>query len=49
MTELATWSAAHGCTTAYLQMLSDNLPARALYDRLGFTVHHHYAYRSPTD
>jgi ribosomal protein S18 acetylase RimI-like enzyme len=30
-------------------MLSDNLPARALYDRLGFTVHHHYAYRSPTD
>lgn len=49
MTALATWAAEQRCTTVYLQLLADNRPARSLYDRLGFTVHHHYAYRSPTD
>lgn len=41
--------AAHGRTQgarhAYLQVSSENAPARAMYDALGLTVHHAYRYR----
>ena len=47
MHELASWATDAGCTRAYLQVLEDNEPARSLYDRLGFDVHHRYEYRSP--
>jgi GNAT superfamily N-acetyltransferase len=37
---------AKGVTVAWLQVESDNEPAKALYDELGFTDHHRYHYRS---
>lgn len=42
---LAGWAATHGATTTYLQVEADNAAARRLYDTLGFTPHHRYAYR----
>ena len=36
-----------GATAAYLQVEADNEGARTLYDRLGFTDHHHYRYWRP--
>ena len=44
MAELLDWGAERGATTAYLQVLGDNARAFALYDGLGFTVHHRYRY-----
>ena len=44
MAELLEWGAERGATTAYLQVLGDNTPALALYDGLGFAVHHRYRY-----
>jgi ribosomal protein S18 acetylase RimI-like enzyme len=44
MVALVEWSAERGATTAYLQVLGDNAPALALYDRLGFVEHHRYRY-----
>ena len=44
MAALVEWAAEQGATTAYLQVLGDNAPARALYGRLGFVEHHHYRY-----
>ena len=44
MAALVEWSAERGATTAYLQVLGDNDPALALYDRLGFVEHHRYRY-----
>jgi len=44
MAALLGWSAQRGATTAYLQVLGDNAPALALYERLGFVEHHHYRY-----
>jgi ribosomal protein S18 acetylase RimI-like enzyme len=41
---LAGWAAERGATTAYLQVLGDNAPALALYERLGFVEHHRYRY-----
>jgi len=38
------WGAERGATTAYLQVLGDNGPALALYERFGFTTHHAYRY-----
>ncbi|MEU0936584.1 GNAT family N-acetyltransferase [Embleya sp. NPDC005971] len=36
---------ASGAVTGWLQVESDNRPARELYDALGFTDHHRYHYR----
>ncbi|GAA4699786.1 GNAT family N-acetyltransferase [Nocardioides nanhaiensis] len=44
MESLLDWGAEQGATTAYLQVLADNAPALALYERLGFTEHHRYRY-----
>ena len=44
---LLEWGAEQGATTAYLQVLGDNAPALALYERLGFTTHHSYRYLAP--
>jgi GNAT superfamily N-acetyltransferase len=41
---LLDWGSERGATTASLQVLGDNLPALALYDRLGFSTHHAYRY-----
>jgi ribosomal protein S18 acetylase RimI-like enzyme len=44
MAALVGWGAERGATTAYLQVLGDNVAALALYDRIGFTTHHAYRY-----
>ena len=44
MAALLEWGAERGATTAYLQVLGDNAPALALYERLGFREHHRYRY-----
>ncbi|WP_121254987.1 GNAT family N-acetyltransferase [Nocardioides ferulae] len=49
MAELLAWGAELGATTAYLQVLGDNEPALALYERLGFRDHHRYRYLAPDD
>ncbi|WP_436979054.1 GNAT family N-acetyltransferase [Streptomyces sp. enrichment culture] len=46
MAELARTALAEGASAAYLQVETGNSAARAVYDRLGFTDHHHYHYRT---
>ncbi|MDT4911931.1 MAG: N-acetylglutamate synthase [Pseudonocardiales bacterium] len=46
MAALWRWAATtHGATHSYLSVLVDNTSAVALYDRLGYWVHHDYHYR----
>ncbi len=47
MAALVGWGAEQGATTAYLQVVADNEPALALYERLGFRTHHRYRYLTP--
>ncbi|KNE78981.1 MULTISPECIES: GNAT family N-acetyltransferase [Streptomyces] len=50
MAALAARALEEGASAAYLQVETDNGPARAFYDRLGFTVHHTYHHwRAPDD
>lgn len=44
MAALLDWGAEQGTTTAYLQVLDDNVAALALYAGLGFRTHHRYCY-----
>lgn len=46
MAALWDWAAtAHNATRSYLSVLADNIPAVALYEGLGYWVHHEYHYR----
>jgi RimJ/RimL family protein N-acetyltransferase len=40
------WAVAQRARRAYLQVVVGNVAARAVYDRLGFRVHHDYVYRT---
>ena len=44
---LVEWGAECGARTVWLHVEDDNAPARALYDGLGFTVHHRVRYLVP--
>jgi ribosomal protein S18 acetylase RimI-like enzyme len=46
MAELAAWGQAHDATDVYVQVASENAAGIAIYDRLGFTEHHTYQYRT---
>jgi GNAT superfamily N-acetyltransferase len=46
MAGLGAWARTGGGHSCVLQVASSNAPALALYDRLGFTEHHRYHYRS---
>lgn len=39
------WGRAQGATHSYVSVLTDNAPAVALYEKLGYWVHHRYHYR----
>jgi ribosomal protein S18 acetylase RimI-like enzyme len=43
---LCRWGAEHGATRSYLQVEADNAAALALYEKLGYWIHHDYHYRS---
>ncbi|MFI8825860.1 GNAT family N-acetyltransferase [Streptomyces sp. NPDC053431] len=49
MTALARRALDEGASAAWLQVESDNDGARALYDGMGFTTHHHYHHYRETD
>ena len=42
---LASWAAQQGATHTYLQVMESNVPARTLYEGLGFVTLYHYHYR----
>lgn len=41
---LSAWGAEQGATRTYVQVLEDNAPAQALYESLGFELHHRHRY-----
>lgn len=41
---LLTWAHEHGATRAYVQVVAENTAARALYESMGFVVHHRSRY-----
>ncbi|MFN2559955.1 MAG: GNAT family N-acetyltransferase, partial [Jatrophihabitans sp.] len=46
MAGLWNWGAtAHDASRSYLSVLADNVPAVALYEAVGYWVHHEYHYR----
>ncbi len=45
--ELLAWGVRQRATHAYLQVLTDNLGALAMYRELGFVEHHRYRYAEP--
>jgi ribosomal protein S18 acetylase RimI-like enzyme len=45
MRSLAHWAETLGARDVYLQVERRNTPAVALYERMGFTVHHAYSSR----
>lgn len=47
-TALLAWGAARGAQRAYVQVLEDNTPAIALYQSMGFGLHHHHRYVEAT-
>jgi GNAT superfamily N-acetyltransferase len=49
MGELGRWTVTVGAPSTYLQVMITNEPATALYEHLGFVLHHTYCYRSPVE
>ncbi|MEQ4207887.1 GNAT family N-acetyltransferase [Actinopolymorpha sp. B17G11] len=49
MARIGRWGRDLGASWVYLQVGSSNTAAKALYERLGFGVDHHYRYYSPMD
>jgi len=43
------WGRDQGATHGYLSVLTDNEPARSLYEKLGYWPHHEYHYRTEPD
>jgi len=41
------WARQHGADKAYLQTMTDNVAALAMYDRYDFHTHHEYTYLTP--
>jgi GNAT superfamily N-acetyltransferase len=41
---LLNWARTQGATRAYVQVVDDNVPARTLYESMGFVVHHRSRY-----
>jgi RimJ/RimL family protein N-acetyltransferase len=41
---LMSWGAEHGASRCYVQVLADNTPAIALYESMGFVLHHRVRY-----
>ncbi len=45
VSSLLAWGKARGAESAYLQVMGNNLPARKLYEQLGFIEQYNYWYR----